>query len=145
MRTLILVLSLLLSASALSAADGKLMHCFYFTTIDAATDTDWQAFAKATEALPGKIQGLLSVWHGELRRPMRIMGTDRETSKKVRAGETNVTGPVRMVTRQHGVCMEMADAAALKTYADHPAHSDWMRVYEKVRVAGTTTVDILGK
>ncbi len=145
MRTLIFALSLLLSVSALSAADGKLMHCFYFTTIDGATDTDWQAFAKATEALPGKIQGLLSVWHGELRRPMRIMSTDRETSKKVRAGETNVTGTVRMVTRQHGVCMEMADEAALKTYADHPAHSDWMKVYEKVRVAGTTTVDILGK
>ena len=145
MRPLVFALSLLLSVSALSAADGKLMHCFYFTTIDGATDTDWQAFAEATEALPGKIQGLLSVWHGELRRPMRIMSTDRETAKKVRAGESNVTGPVRMVTRQYGVCMEMADAAALKTYADHSAHSDWIKVYEKVRVAGTTTVDIPSK
>jgi hypothetical protein len=145
MRTLVIALSLLLSVSALSAADGKLMHCFYFTTIEGATDSDWQAFAKATEALPGKIDGLLSVWHGELRRPMRMMGTDRETSKKVRAGEANVTGPVRQITRQHGVCMEMVDEAALKTYADDPAHAEWMKAYTKVRVAGTTTVDILGK
>ena len=145
MRTLVFVLSLLLSASALSAADGKLMHCFYFTTIDAATDADWQAFAEATEALPGKIPGLLSVWHGKLRRPMRLVSTDRETGKKISAGEANVTGPVRGITRQYGVCMEMADEAALKAYADHPAHPDWMKVYEKVRVAGTTTVDIIGE
>ncbi len=145
MRTLVFGLFLLSSVCSLSAADGKLMHCFYFTTIDGATDTDWQAFAKATEALPGKIPGLLSVWQGELRRPMRLTGTDRETNKKVRAGEPNVTGPVRMLTRQHGVCMEMADEAALKTYADHPAHAEWLAVYKKVRVAGTTTVDILGK
>jgi hypothetical protein len=145
MRTVVFGLLLLSSVCSLSAADGKLMHCFYFTTIDGATDADWQAFAKATEALPGKIPGLLGVWHGELRRPMSLVSTDRETTKKVRAGEANVTGPVGLITRQHGVCMEMADEATLKTYAEHPAHAEWMEIYSKVRVAGTTTVDIIGK
>ena len=145
MRTVTIALLLLAFAGALSAADGKLMHCFYFTTIDEVTDADWKAFTAATEALPGKIDGLLDVWHGELRRPMRLTGTDRETAGKLRAGESNVTGPVRMMTRQYGVCMEMADEAALKVYADHPAHAEWVKVYSKVRVPGTTTVDIIGK
>ena len=41
--------------------------------------------------------------------------------------------------------MEFSDEAALKTYAVHPAHDDWIKAYEKVRVAGTTTFDILGQ
>ena len=41
--------------------------------------------------------------------------------------------------------MELADEAALETYAGHPAHGAWVKIYEKVRVAGTTTFDILGQ
>ena len=41
--------------------------------------------------------------------------------------------------------MELADEAALETYAGHPAHDAWVKIYEKVRVAGTTTFDILGQ
>ena len=123
MRHLLLILCLTICAGTLGAADGKLRHCFYFTVIEEATDADWQAFAKATEALTGKIDGLHNVWHGKLRRPMR-------------AGNSQ---------RQYGVCMEMADEAALKVYADHPAHAEWVKVYSKVRQPGTTTSDIIGK
>jgi hypothetical protein len=63
------------------------------------------------------------VWHGKLRRPLNVGGAVRE----------------------YGVCMEMADEAALATYAKHAAHDAWVKVYEKVRVAGTTTFDILGQ
>lgn len=123
MRILIAFVVVLAAAGALGAADGKLMHCFYFTEQASATADDWAAFARATEALPGEIEGLHRVWHGKLRRPMR-------------AGDNQ---------RQYGVCMEMTDEAALKTYADHPAHKAWEAVYGKVRVPGTTTVDIVGK
>jgi hypothetical protein len=43
------------------------------------------------------------------------------------------------------MCIEMKDEAALKAYADHPYHKEWMEVYSKVRVEGTTTYDILGQ
>ena len=33
----------------------------------------------------------------------------------------------------------------LKAYTAHPCHKEWSALYEKVRVAGTTTYDILGE
>jgi hypothetical protein len=116
------------SGNSLKAAEKKLMHCFYFTEIAEATDADWEAFKKATNELPGKIPGLNDVWHGKLRRPFSAF---------------NSSGDKRV--RQYGVCMEMDDQEALGVYADHPAHADWVAVYEKVRVRGTTTLDILGE
>jgi len=143
MRKLLYLLSVILVSGTLYAGEGKLMHCFYFTVVDGATSADWQAFDEATDALPGKIPGLLNVWYGKLRRPMRLVTTDRATMKKLRAGDSKATGEVSTISRQHGVCMEMADEAALKVYADHPAHKQWETVYSKVRVPGTTTVDIV--
>ena len=37
----------------------------------------------------------------------------------------------------------MAGAVAASRAADHPAHTDWVKVYEKVRVPGTSTFDII--
>ncbi len=144
MKKLLICLAAL--ALAASAQDKKLMHCFAFTQIDAATPADWDAFAKATDALPSKIPGLGKVWHGRLARPMALTQVegqvDPEARKKLAAGET-VTLPVKTLRRQHGVCMEFSNQDALKAYAKHPAHDAWMKVYEKVRVYGTTTIDIL--
>ena len=53
-RLLICLAVLLCAAGVSAAADGKLMHCFYFTAVEGATDADWQAFYKATDELPGK-------------------------------------------------------------------------------------------
>ena len=135
--------ALLLVSSGTLAAQQKLMHCFYFTPVAAATQADWDAFDKATAALPGKIPGLTRVWYGKLRMPMGIFNPDQETAKKLRGGEKSATGPVTMVQRQYGVCMEMDGPDALKAYAAHPAHKEWDTVYQKVREYGTTTFDII--
>ena len=105
---------------AAAAAESKLMHCFAFTAIAEATDADWQAFNRANSELPSKIPGLNRVTHGKLLTP-------------------NV-GDAR---RDYGVCMEMADEAARTAYGEHPAHAEWVEVYAKVRVPGTTTFDYL--
>jgi hypothetical protein len=128
MRNLILILAVLMLAATLSAGEKKLMHCFFFTVIDTATAADWDAFGKATDALPGKIMGLSKIWHGKLMRPMSY--PDAKGGK---------------VVRQHGVCMEFADEAALKAYGPDPAHKEWEAVYAKVRVPGTTTVNFMGQ
>lgn len=135
----------LMAAVPVLAGEKKLMHCFAFSVIESATNADWQAFQKATDALPGKIPGLTRVWHGKLRAPLAQFTTDGATRKKLGAGEKDVVGPVNRVTRQYGVCMEMNDLAALKSYAAHPAHEEWVKVYEKVRQYGTTTFDIVGQ
>ena len=122
-RIVIAVACLLLLSGVATAGEKKLMHCFYFTVIDAATDADWQAFYKATDALPSKIPGVSQVWYGKLARPLRV-------------GEQ---------TRQFGVCMEMADDAALKAYATAPYHKEWMDAYAKVRQPGTTTINFMGQ
>ena len=138
------LIGLFMLAGTLSAGENKLMHCFTFTVIEDASDADWQAFFKATDALPGKIPGLNNVWYGKLQRPLSTYTVSREARKKLRAGE-KTTSEVSMRMRQFGVCMEMDDAAALKTYAGHAAHADWAKVYSKVRQPGTTTYDILGQ
>jgi len=123
-----------------------LMHCFTFTEIPEASAADWEAFKKATEELPSKIAGLKRVWHGKLARPMGLLQTDgaldADNQKKLREGGT-VPAQVKMIRRQYGVCMEFDGPDALKAYAKDPAHDAWMKVYEKVRVPGTTTFDIL--
>jgi hypothetical protein len=145
MKKLSLLLVALSLPFTLAAGEKKLMHCFAFTVIDTATDADWQAFYKATDALPSKIPGVSKVWYGKLLRPLPQFSTDAETRKKLQAGEKDVTGPVTMRQRQAGVCMEMAGEAALKDYAAHPYHKEWEAAYSKVRVPGTTTYDIVGQ
>ena len=113
------------AAAANDAAPKKklssLMHVFSYTPQPAATPADFAAFEKATKELVGKIPGLRKVWVGKLMRPLKV-------------GE---------VQREYGVAMEFDDETALNVYATHPAHEVWIRAYEKVRVEGTTTVDIL--
>ena len=145
LRTSACLAGLLVFAGALSAGEKKLMHCFAFTVIETATPAEWEAFAKATDAMPGKNPAVKRVWHGKLRSPLNLpFVTDGAARKKVNANEV-VTAEVKRLQRQHGVCMEMDNADALKTYTAHPSHKEWMAVYEKVRVAGTTTFDIIGE
>ena len=146
MRQLLTIGSLLVLTGVLSAGEKKLMHCFAFTTVKEATAADWKAFQAATDALPKKMPGVVThVWHGKLRSPLGQFSVDDATGKKLRAGEKDVPGTVNRSAREYGVCMEMADEAALKTYADHAAHKEWVGVYSKVRVEDTTTFDILGQ
>ena len=135
--------TLLILAGVASAAENKLMHCFAFTAVEGATEADWQAFYKATDALPGKIPGLAKVWYGKLARPVPVFNPDAETRKKFSKENNKATGEITRVVRQHGVCMEFEDQNALKAYGPHPAHKEWDAVYGKVRQYGTTTLDIL--
>lgn len=124
MRKLLLIGTLFALTGVLSAGEKKLLHCFAFTVVKEATDADWKAFQAATDALPKKMSGIVSrVWLGKLRRPLRVASDVRE----------------------YGVCMEMTNEAALQAYASHAAHAEWVKAYEKVRVEGTTTFDILGQ
>lgn len=145
LRTVVCLAGLLVSSTALTAGEKKLMHCFAFTAVDNASDADWQAFFKATDALPGKIPGLTKVWYGKLRSPLTIFDVDAKTRKQLAGGAKSATGEVTRVQRQWGVCMEMNGAAALKSYASSPAHKEWEDAYSKVRVPHTTTYDILGQ
>ena len=127
-RLTTLVVGVALFCSMGSAGEKKLMHCFAFTPVGDATDADWEAFHKATDELPSKIEGLNKVWLGNLRRPLTVYSKTGEPKE-----------------RKNGVCMEMDDEAALETYADHVAHREWEKAYFKVRQRGTNTYDILGK
>jgi hypothetical protein len=136
----------LLSIAGIAAAgEKKLMHCFAYTVIDTASEAEWQAFYKATDQLPTKIPGISKVWYGKLRAPLNIFNTTAEVSKQLRAGAEKVQGDVNLRVRKSGVCMEMENEGTLKTYVAHPYHKEWVAIYEKVRVAGTTTFDIIGQ
>lgn len=124
-RLVTLLVGLLLFGGAVQAGEKGLMHCFAFTPLPNATEADWAAFYKATDELPGKIEGLQKVWAGKLRRPQKFNPN---------------TGP-----REYGVCMLMDGPDALEAYAASPAHSAWVEVYSKVREPGTTTFDIIGQ
>jgi hypothetical protein len=125
-RATVLLAGALLFSGIGSADEKAVLHCFFFTPIAEASEADWNAFYKATKELPSKIDGLDRVWAGKLRKRAAV-------SQQVKLG------------REYGACMELANEAALQTYAKHPAHDAWVKIYEKVRVAGTTTFDILAK
>ena len=125
-REMVLLVGVLALSGIASAGERALMHCFFFTPITEASEAVWNAFYKATEKLPSKIEGLDRVWVGNLRKRPAV-------SQQVKLG------------REYGACMELDDEAAFETYAVHPAHDAWVKIYEKVRVAGTTTFDILGQ
>lgn len=137
----------LLAAINLNAGEKGVMHCFTFSTVEAATPADWEAFAKATDELPSKIPGLLHLMHGKLARPLGLMmpsaPMDEETTKKYRAGEA-VQATVKTLRRQHGVCMHFKDEDSFKAYGKNEAHAAWSKAYEKVRQPGTTTFQLLG-
>ena len=61
---------LLVSSTLARAGDKTLMHCFAWTPIKEATPTDWEAFYKASDALPKKIKGIRRVWYGKLVSPL---------------------------------------------------------------------------
>jgi len=137
----------LLLAHAAYAGDKTLMHCFAWTPVKDATPADWQAFYKASDALPQKIKGIIRVWYGKLEAPLsqtQLGNIDSPTFQKYRAGES-VTVPVTRTAREYGMCMEMKDANVLKAYDADPYHKLWTDAYAKVRVEGTTTFNILGQ
>jgi hypothetical protein len=146
MRFFLTAAATLLLTSGLAVAGEKgMMHCFAFTVIPEATDSDWKAFAEATDQWPSKFKGIQKVWHGKLRGPLAQYTITAEARKKLAAGEKDVDTKANRLMRQHGVCMLMEGPGTLKEYTASPFHKEWMAKYEKVRVAGTTTYDILGQ
>src|SRR5262249_55851300 len=130
-----------LSASAAFAGEKGLMHCFAFTPIKEATQAEWDAFYKATDALPKKVKGLKRVWYGKLMRPLALpaLAIEDAAARKALMEAGKGTAAVTINRRENGVCMEFADEAAFKAYNPDPAHKEWESIYSKVRVAGTTT------
>jgi hypothetical protein len=137
----------LLITGAAGAADKTLMHCFAWTSIKEATPADWDAFFKASDAMPSKIKGVKKVWYGKLASPLGqtgIVTLDQDARKKYTAGE-KVSAEVQRTPRDWGMCMEMTNLDALKAYDADPYHKVWTDAYAKVRVEGTTTFNIIGQ
>ena len=137
--------ALTFSAFTLAAQSGEVMHCFAFTPIDSASQTEWDAFYKATSGLPGKVKGLKRAWVGKLARPLNVPAitiADAEARKKMMA-EGKGTGDFAINKREYGACMEFENEAAFKAYEADPGHKAWVSVYEKVRKPGTTTFQIV--
>jgi hypothetical protein len=138
--------ALVMSTGLATAAEKTMMHCFAFTPIEAATDAEWKAFYAATDALPKNIPAIKMVWAGKLRGPLAQFSVDAEARKKLTAGGKDVEAKVNRVVRSYGACFAMEGGPdALKAYTAAPYHKVWMAAYEKVRVAGTTTYDILAQ
>ncbi|MCX6608086.1 MAG: hypothetical protein NTV52_31480 [Acidobacteria bacterium] len=139
--------ALVMSAGLATAAEKTMMHCFAFTPIEPATDAEWKAFYAATDALPKNIPAIKMVWAGKLRGPLATFTVDPEARKKLVAGEKDVASTkTNRVVRSYGACFAMEGGPdALKAYTAAPYHKVWMAAYEKVRVAGTTTYDILAQ
>lgn len=136
---------LALSAAVSLAAEKTMMHCFAFTPIETASEAEWSAFYKATDDLPKKITGLKRVWYGKLARPLaqnQLKFADPEARKKMLADKKGTT-EFTVVERKNGVCMEFDNQKAFEAYGSSEPHKAWVALYEKVRVPGTTTYQIL--
>lgn len=138
------IVGLAFAAGTLFADHGEVIHCFTFTPLE-ASQSDWDAFYKATDQLPKKIKGLKHAWAGKLARPLNIPAVtiaDAEARKKMMA-EGKGTGDFTMNKREYGACMVFENEAAFKAYDADPGHKEWVGIYEKVRKPGTTTFQII--
>ncbi len=106
-----------------AGTETTLMHVFAFTPLEEATEQDFADFHAATAEMVGQIPGLRRAWFGRLLQPI----------------------PNGRRPREYGVAMEFDNIEALRGYADHPVHRAWEEVYARVRVLGTTTLDIPGE
>lgn len=147
MRRIALTIATIVFGSCLAQAGEKgMMHCFAFTPIKTATAAEWEAFYTATNALPKKMPFIKMVWVGKLRGPLtQYTIADAEARKKALAGE-KASSEFTAIRRENGACFLFdGGPEMLKQYTAHPYHKEWMAAYEKVRVAGTTTYDIIGQ
>lgn len=106
-----------------TGTETTLMHVFAFTPREGASEQDFAAFHAATAEMVAQIPGLRRAWFGRLLLPL----------------------PDGPRPREYAVAMEFDSVEALRVYADHPVHSAWEQVYARVRVPGTTTLDIPGE
>jgi hypothetical protein len=141
------IAALILGSCLAQAGEKGMMHCFAFTPIKEATQADWDNFHKLTAMWPQKYSGIKMVWSGKLRAPLAQYNTsDAAARKRAAAGEKGVTGELTVTRREYGACMWFTGGPEqLKEYTTNPFHKEWMAAYEKVRVAGTTTYDIIGQ
>ena len=100
-----------------AAPKKSLVHAFAFKQVEGTTPQQMDALWTETRKMAGEIPEIKNIWMGKV---------------------TNRDG-------DYGVVMEFENQAGLKTYAGHPAHTKWNETYSKVRVEGTTTLDIQGQ
>jgi len=133
-------------AANLSAGEKNMMHCFAYTAIEKATPAEWEAFQAASDAMPKKMKGVVKrVWLGKLQNTLAQYAVPADARKRLVAGEKEVEAKIQLRPRQYGMCIELVGHNNLKVYAEHPYHKEWIAAYEKVRVPGTTTYDIIGQ
>src|SRR5689334_4791251 len=91
--------ALFLSSTA-QAGEKKLMHCFAWTSVTTATKADWDAFFKASAAVPSKIRGRSQLWYSNPTSPLSqySVHAQGETQQKLPSRET-VTAPVPRLAR----------------------------------------------
>ena len=100
-----------------AAPKKSLIHAFAFQQVEGTTPPQMDELWAETRRMAGQIPEIKNIWMGKV---------------------TNRDG-------LYGVVMEFDNQAGLKTYAAHPAHTKWNETYSKVRVEGTTTLDIQGQ
>jgi hypothetical protein len=146
-RFVLCLVAILVCSPSAHSGEKTLMHCFAWTPVKDATPADWEAFFKASEALPEKIKGIRRIWYGKLLAPLSqasLVKMDKETFQKYFAGD-QVSSEIRRTPREFGMCMEMTGEDALKAYDTDAYHKIWTDAYSKIRVDGTTTFDFVGQ
>jgi hypothetical protein len=91
--------------------EKSIVHVVTLYWADGVTDAQKQKALEGVEGMAKTIPGLTSVW-----------------LKSVK-----VQGQIDGHNVQNAFVMEFKDEAALKAYADHPAHKAWEEEYTKVR------------
>ena len=116
MFALAIVAAALFGAGVLAGANkyGKPKSVIHVVTLywaDGATDAQKKAALDGVETMAADIPGIRNVWL----RSIKVQGD---------AGGKRLT---------HAFAMEFESEAALKAYADHPAHKKWEGIYTPAR------------
>ncbi|MBI2821412.1 MAG: Dabb family protein [Acidobacteria bacterium] len=106
-----------------AATEKTVVHAVAWTAGEGFTEQGLEDFKKATADLTGAMPGLKRAWVGKLRTPL-VQGE---------------------ITRNYGLVLEFEDLKTREAYSSHPARAPWVKVWEKIRVTGSTNFDVLGE
>ena len=119
---------MLASAVALYAAEKpkSIIHVVTLYWKDGTTDVQKKAVLDGIEKMGKEIPGITRVW---------LKGVKVQGNYPVK----QANGEIKVFPITDAFVIEFKDEAALKAYADHPAHKEWEKIYTEVRGRSVTS------
>ena len=99
------------------------LHCATWTAKPGLTQAEFDQFKTKLGKLQELFPGFHGIWIGKLLAPVTLNNEKRD----------------------HGIVLEFENAAAKDAYSKSPRREEWVKLFEEVRMPGSTFFDVVGE